>query len=167
MVLRMEIVQYVRRENSLQWRREIITRLDQTQFAYPQFGIVTESSSNKKWATCWGDDYEGNGGDGWIVKCKGEYWERKSNAKTFQLQHRDTKHFLGAADNVNYNEATKLWNGLSTLAASLGSLWTKGFRWIWRLSSRVWSLYWWIVSIGRLPETKVGWGCVRKSCKAS
>ena len=52
--------------------------------------------------TAFGDDnYVGDGGDDWIVKCEGEYWKRNSD---FRLLHRDTQCYLGAATTVFYNE---------------------------------------------------------------
>lgn len=63
---------------------------------------VVSSLSRQQEITAWGDDYEGDGGDDWIVKCSsGRFWERGSSK--IRLFHRDTQRYLGAADNVDYN----------------------------------------------------------------
>ena len=59
------------------------------------------SLSGQQEITAFGDDYVGDGGDDWIVKCEGEYWKRNSE---FRLFHRDTQCHLGAASTVSYNE---------------------------------------------------------------
>lgn len=62
---------------------------------------VVSSLSRQQEVTAWGEDYQGDGGDDWIVTCSTEHWERSRNIK---LLHRDTRRYLGAADNVKYHE---------------------------------------------------------------
>jgi dolichyl-phosphate-mannose--protein O-mannosyl transferase len=59
------------------------------------------SLSRQQEITAWGDNYEGDGGDDWIVKCAGEFWKRNGD---FRLWHRDTQRHLGGATTVAYTE---------------------------------------------------------------
>jgi dolichyl-phosphate-mannose--protein O-mannosyl transferase len=59
------------------------------------------SLSRQQEITAWGDDYVGDGGDDWVVKCEGKFWKRNGD---FRLFHRDTQRHLGGATTVSYDE---------------------------------------------------------------
>lgn len=60
--------------------------------------------SRQQEVTAYGEgDGKGDGGDDWIVQCKGESWKRSEAVRLF---HVDTSRYLGTAATLEFNAQT-------------------------------------------------------------
>ena len=80
--------------------------------------------SRQQEVTCYGTgDTHGDGGDDWIVECRGKYWTRETSVR---FKHVDTSKYLGAAAEYVFNQNTcgqgcPIMNHLESYARSVNS----------------------------------------------